>query len=91
MEPVPLVLCWSLRLRTTWRASSCCLCCLSGGHCGLPGETIGTKVDSERDRNKGTIKNPRFERGEKFAGFVYEMKQAFRVNCDCSTPIAPRL
>ena len=31
--------------------------CLSGGYCGLPGETIGTKIDSERGsrvyRNKG--------------------------------------
>ena len=27
-----------LNLRSPWRTSSCCLCCLSGGHRGLPGE-----------------------------------------------------
>jgi hypothetical protein len=35
------------------------------------------KEDREFIEIKGTIKNPRLERGEKFAGFVYEMKQAF--------------
>ena len=79
--------------------SSCYLCSFFERHHELSDElknTIDTKIDRERGPKfleiKGIIKIRDLSEVKSLLAFICEMKRAFVcMNCDCSTPIDPRI